>query len=67
MGYYVFWKFYVPQAKNIYEAFDFLRQADEKGVLKYLFISQWAKKDEDDKPGWKAGFKKQIGILLRGK
>jgi hypothetical protein len=62
MGYYVYRKFYFPQAQNKWQALDFLREAEEKEIVKDFFISQWAKEDNEDK-GWLANIKKQ----LRGK
>jgi hypothetical protein len=62
MGFYVYRKFYIPQAKNYGEALDFLREAEEKGVLKEFFISTWAKDEKDvDKGGWVRDIKKQLG------
>ncbi|HYT45823.1 MAG TPA: hypothetical protein VEP90_26085 [Methylomirabilota bacterium] len=59
MGYYVYRKFYFPQAQNYWQALDFLREAEEKGIIKDFFISQWAKEDNEDK-GWLANIKKQL-------
>lgn len=62
MGFYVYRKFYFPQAQNRWQALDFLREAEEKGIIKDFFISQWAKDEEEvDKKGWLAGIKKQLG------
>ncbi len=62
MGFYVYRKFYVPQAKNYGEALDYLREAEEKGVLKEFFISTWAKSEEEvEKKGWVSDIKKQLG------
>jgi hypothetical protein len=61
MGYYVYRKFYFPQAQNRWQALDFLREAEEKGIAKDFFISQWAKDEEEiDKKGWIAQIKKQL-------
>ncbi len=43
MGYYVYRKFFFPQAHNRWEVLDFLREAEEKGIEKDFFVSQWAK------------------------
>ncbi|MGZ6236375.1 MAG: hypothetical protein ACXWMJ_03530 [Syntrophales bacterium] len=62
MGFYVYRKFYMPQAKNYGEALDLLREAEEKGILKDFFISTWAKDEKDvDKGGWVRDIKKQLG------
>jgi hypothetical protein len=47
MGFYVYRKFYIPQAKTYWEALDFLREAEEKGIIKDFFISQWAKDEAE--------------------
>jgi len=55
---------YFPQAKNYWQALDFLREAEEQGIDKDFFISQWAKEgepQENKEGGWWAGFKKQLG------
>jgi hypothetical protein len=57
MGFYVYRKFYFPQARNRWEALDFLREAEEKGVSKDYFVSQWAK---EEKTGWIETIKKQL-------
>ncbi len=62
MGFYVYRKFYIPQAKNYAEALEYLMQAEEKGILKDFFISTWAKDEKDiDKGGWVRDIKKQLG------
>jgi hypothetical protein len=47
-------------ADNKWQALDFLREVEEKGIAKDFFVGQWAK---EEKTGWIATFKKQ----LRGK
>ena len=62
MGYYVYRKYYIPQAKHFGEALDFLREAEEKGVLNDFFVSTWAKDERDvNKSGWVHDMKKQLG------
>jgi hypothetical protein len=61
MGFYVYRKFYIPQAKNYAEALDYLREAEGKGILKDFFVSTWAKSEEEiDKKGWVSDIKKQL-------
>ena len=48
--------------KNYAEALDYLREAEEKGILKDFFVSTWAKSEEEvDKKGWVSDIKKQLG------
>jgi hypothetical protein len=62
MGFYVYRKFYFPQAQTYWQALDLLREAEEIGIVKDFFVSQWAKDEEEvDKKGWLAGIKKQLG------
>ena len=62
MGFYVYRKFYIPQAKNYAEVLDYLREAEERGILKDFFISTWAKDEKEiDKNGWLKDIKKQPG------
>ena len=64
MGYLVFRMWYFPQAKNKWQALDFLRDTEEKGIAEDFFINQWAKEGEPQETkegGWLAGFKKQLG------
>ncbi len=64
MGFLVFRMWYFPQAQNKWQALDFLREAEEKGIDKDFFVNQWAKEGEPQEHktgGWWAGFKKQLG------
>jgi hypothetical protein len=61
MGFYVYRKFYIPQAKNYAEALDALMQADEQGTLNDFFVSTWAKDEKEVKGGWVNDMKKQLG------
>ena len=62
MGFYVYRKFYLPQAQNKWQALDLLREAEEKGILADFFVNQWARNEEEvDKKGWVNDIKKQLG------
>ena len=58
MGFFVYRKYYFPQARTYWQALDLLREAEEKGIEKDFFMSQWAKVE---KTGWLDGFLKQLG------
>ena len=58
MGFFVYRKYYFPQAKTYWQALDLLREAEEKGIDRDFFVSQWAK---EEKGGWIAVIKKQLG------
>ncbi len=46
MGFYVYRKFYFPQAQNKWQAMDLLREAEEKGIASDFFVSQWAREED---------------------
>jgi hypothetical protein len=62
MGYFLIRKYYFPQAKNEWDAQDIMRDAEEKGVAKDYFVSQWAKEGDKDgqNNGWKGTIKNQL-------
>ena len=62
MGYFLIRKYYFPQAKNEWDAQDIMRDAEEKGVAKDYFVSQWAKEGDKDeqKSGWKGTITNQL-------
>ncbi len=62
MGYFLIRKYYFPHARNEWDAQDIMRDAEEKGVAKDYFVSQWAKEGDKDgqNNGWKGAFKNQL-------